>query len=168
MKKIILLLALLSCIELLATAPYSVYLIRHTEKDLTHQDTKNPPLTACGVKRAQSLVTLFKDIDLTAVYSTNYIRTIASATPTAESKGLTISVYDPYNLNAMLSTAQQLKSDILIVGHNSTTNVLAGKLAGIELPIIPETEYDRLYQVTVFNGEAKLQLMHQVFRCADD
>ena len=59
------------------------YLIRHAEKDRTDNTNRNPHLNPEGEKRAQNWSTYFKDIKLDAVYSTNYNRTIQTATPTA-------------------------------------------------------------------------------------
>ena len=165
MKGLLFFATLLLSFQTTASDAYSVYLIRHAEKDLIHEDKKNPPLLMCGLKRAINLTTLFKHIDLKDIYSTNFKRTKSTASPTAKSKDLKVEFYDPYDLESLFKIVKNNKRDVLIVGHNQTTNVLAGKLAGIELPIIPEDEYDRLYQVTVFPKGAKLQLIQQAFNC---
>jgi len=165
MKILLLITSLLFSFEIMASEAYSVYLIRHAEKNLMHEDKKNPPLLKCGSRRAANLAILFKNIDLKSVYSSNFNRTKSTATPTAKSKSLEVELYDPYDLDNIFKIVKENKRDVLIVGHNSTTNVLAGKLAGVELPIIPENEYDRLYQVTIFPKGSKLQLIQQAFNC---
>lgn len=62
------------------------YLIRHAEKDRTDTSNKNPNLNLEGLERAKKWASYFKNIELDAVYSTNYNRTQQTATPTAEGK----------------------------------------------------------------------------------
>ena len=166
MKTSLLLLLTLFCADVAAEDIYSVYLVRHAEKDLTDPDTKDPKLTSCGEERANRLSTIFKDVDLQAVYSTDFKRTQDTAKPTAVSKGLPISLYNPYELDNVINELVSEKKGVLVVGHSNTTNVLAGKLAGTDLEAIDEKEYDRLYHVVVTEDSAKLQLLHQAFKCA--
>jgi broad specificity phosphatase PhoE len=149
-------------------APYTVYLMRHAEKDIHHPDRKNPPLQKCGQKRAENLVTFFKYIDLKKVYSTDFRRTKSTATPTAKSKGLNVEIYDQNNLDIVLAEILSNKQDVLIVGHNQTTYVLAAKLAELESEVIDGAEYDRLYQVTMFTNASKYQLFQQSFKCNEE
>ncbi len=123
----------------------AIYLIRHAEKASNAKDKRNPPLSDCGIKRAHSLATLFKDIDLKAVYSTDYLRTQLTAKPVAIDKNLKVLSYKPRELKLF---AQQLifkQQNALVVGHSNTTNVLAGYLVGKELEQINEKIYDRVY-----------------------
>ncbi len=165
MKALIVLILVLTSVNAIADNAYSIYLIRHAEKDLSDPDTKNPKLTQCGEERAHRLATIFKDINLQAVYSTDFKRTQRTAKPTAKSKKIAIESYSPYVLDDLLGELTAKKQDVLVVGHSQTTNVLAGKLAGVNLEIIDEYEYDRLYQVVVTEGAVNLQLLHQAFQC---
>jgi broad specificity phosphatase PhoE len=62
------------------------YLIRHAEKDRTDKTNRNPNLNEKGIKRSDKWATYFKKIDLDAVYSTIYNRTMQTAKPTSDSK----------------------------------------------------------------------------------
>ena len=166
MKILTLLVSIFSYSYLAADEIYSVYLVRHAEKDVTDPDNDNPQLRSCGIDRARRLAGIFQSVDLKAVYSTNYARTQNTARPTADSKNIAVQTYDPSKLDVIVDQLATRKQDALVVGHSQTTNVLAGKLAGIELEDIDEEEYDRLYQVVIFNDSAKLQLLHQAFQCA--
>jgi broad specificity phosphatase PhoE len=166
MKTIILLIVIFTSTSVFAQEMYTVYLVRHAEKDLSNPGNKNPKLLPCGTHRAESLAETFKDIDLKTVYSTNFERTRSTATPTAVAKNLEVQIYNPDQLGALYSLITDRKHNALIVGHSDTTNVLAGKLAGIVLAEIDEAEYDRLYQVVIAGGSANLQMLHQSFRCA--
>jgi broad specificity phosphatase PhoE len=164
-KALIVLILILTGVNVAADSTYSVYLIRHAEKDLSDPDTKNPKLRQCGEKRALRLATIFKDINLQAVYSTDFKRTQSTAKPTAKSKNITVKSYDPYKLDDLHSELTSNKQDVLVVGHSQTTTLLAGKLAGLNLEILDEYEYDRLYQVVVYEGAVEFQLLHQAFQC---
>ena len=64
------------------------YLIRHAEKDRSDSANRNPDLNPEGKKRAEKWAEVLKDIELDAVYSTDYKRTIQTAMPVADSKEL--------------------------------------------------------------------------------
>ena len=48
---------------------FTLYLVRHAEKELSADDPKDPPLTECGEQRAESLAYFLASVDLDAVYS---------------------------------------------------------------------------------------------------
>ena len=61
-------------------------LVRHAEKDISPTASKtDPELTAEGKQRAARLSALVKDCRPAHIFSTTFKRTIATATPTAES-----------------------------------------------------------------------------------
>ncbi|QNM86431.1 histidine phosphatase family protein [Polaribacter pectinis] len=106
------------------------YLIRHSEKDRSDKTNSNPDLNEDGQKRAANWADYFEDIDLDAVYSTNYNRTMQTATPTAESKALEILNYDPRNMfDAEFEKATKGKT-VLVVGHSNTTPAFVNKILG--------------------------------------
>ena len=51
---------------------FTIYLVRHSEKDLTSSNYSDPPLTDCGEQRSKSLSDFLIDVDLDIVYSTDY------------------------------------------------------------------------------------------------
>src|SRR5690554_2343017 len=77
---------------------FTIYLVRHAEKDASSDNQSNPPLTPCGEQRAESLSNFFSAVDLDVIYSTGYTRTKNTAMPTATSKGLEIVEYDSDHL----------------------------------------------------------------------
>ena len=106
------------------------YLIRHSEKDRTDKTNRNPNLNFEGEKRAQNWATYFKDIKLDAVYSTNYNRTIQTATPTAQTKELEIKKYNPRKMYDSIFQADTKGKTILVVGHSNTTPMFANAILG--------------------------------------
>ncbi|MBT1449317.1 histidine phosphatase family protein [Glaciecola sp. XM2] len=147
---------------------YTIYMLRHAEKATDTADKRNPPLSECGLQRAQSLSTMFQAVDIDTIYSTDYLRTQMTAKPVSQDKGLKVVSYNPRELASFAKQLIQNKQNTLVVGHSNTTNVLAGYLTGKALAQIDETIYDRVYQVTLVDGtkpKAKLQLLHQTFSC---
>lgn len=144
---------------------FTIYLVRHSEKDLTADNPSDPPLTLCGEKRSESLSSFLSAVDLDVVYSTNYNRTKNTARPTATSKGLAIEEYDPGKLKEFSTFLLESKQDALVVGHSNTTGVLAGLLIGEELGEFDLDIYNRVYQVVINNDSGRLHLLHTAFNC---
>ena len=49
---------------------FTIYLVRHSEKDLTSNNSTDPSLTKCGKQRSENLSVFLKDVPLDAIYST--------------------------------------------------------------------------------------------------
>ena len=146
---------------------FTIYLVRHAEKDLTSNNGGDPPLTPCGEQRSEKLSLLLSDVNLDAVYSTNYARTKNTALPTATAKGLKIQEYSAQDFEVLSKLLIKRKQDALVVGHSNTTGVLAGMLVGEELADIDLDTYNRVYQVVIHKKSSRLNLLHTAFRCND-
>jgi broad specificity phosphatase PhoE len=146
---------------------FTVYLVRHAEKELSPTNSKDPHLTACGENRSKSIANFLELVDLDVIYSTAYKRTIETADPTASSKGLEIKKYDPTKLKDFAKLLKEAKRNALVVGHSNTTGVLAGLLAGKEIGSFDESIYNRIYQVIFFNDKVSLQILNSTFKCED-
>jgi len=83
-KKFFLLVIAFNLLSCTSNDKTTYYLIRHAEKDRTDKTNKNPNLNEKGLERAKKWATYFKEIQLDAVYSTNYNRTQQTAKPTAD------------------------------------------------------------------------------------
>ncbi|MGB3627217.1 MAG: phosphoglycerate mutase family protein [Henriciella sp.] len=133
------------------TAEYTLYLVRHAEK----QAGDDPALTETGAARAEALADLLEGESIEAVWSSNYTRTRDTAAPLAERLDLNVRLYDASDLSGL---AEQLKADAqtaLVVGHSNTTPNLAEALGGdAGTPIDEPTEYDRLYVLTGIGTDA--------------
>tara|TARA_B100001287_G_scaffold224313_1_gene193654 strand:+ start:1239 stop:1724 length:486 start_codon:yes stop_codon:yes gene_type:complete len=146
---------------------FTIYLVRHSEKVLESNNEADPPLTKCGKQRSESLMDFLEDVKLDAIYSTDYNRTVNTALPTANSKGLKIQKYNPRDLVEFSKSLLDSKKDVLVVGHSNTTGVLAGLLVGEEIGEIDLDIYDRIYQVVVSNKNGRLHLFHSPFECEE-
>ena len=146
---------------------FTIYLVRHAEKDLSNNNGGDPPLTACGQQRSVHLSAFLSDVPIQAIYSTDYTRTKNTARPTAKSKELEIQEYGTEDLEAFSKLLMEKKQDALVVGHSNTTAELAGLLIGEQLADIDLDIYDRLYQVVIHKKNGRLHLLHTSFHCND-
>lgn len=144
---------------------FTLYLVRHSEKEIPEMDRSDPPLTPCGKQRSESLSRFLSDVPIDMVYSTDYTRTRNTASPTAKSKGLNVEVYDGEALESFSKQLIKRKQDALIVGHSNTTAVLAGVLVGEDFGEFDLDIYDRIYQVVFRKKRGRLHLLHTAFRC---
>jgi len=142
--------------------PLTLILVRHAEKAIVPPENKDPDLSLAGEARAQELVRIFGDSGITAIYATQYKRTQQSVKPLADKFGLTVSKVEAKETTELVKQirAQSAGSVIFIAGHNNTVPEIIAAMGGPKLPIIPETEYDNLYILTVqSDGSAKLLKM---------
>ena len=174
MKKIKLILAFLiffSCLtnkHLIAQTDgvtFTIYLIRHSEKDLLSENQLDPPLTICGKERSEYLISFFEDINIKNVYSTNYLRTIKTAMPTALSKKVSIQYYNLNNLELFSERLLNLKQNSLVVGHSNTTPILAGLLIDKDMKPFDENIYNRIYKIIIEENNSKLFVFETSFNC---
>lgn len=144
------------------TEGLTIYLVRHAEKTKQRPD---PGLTEEGKARALELVKVLKDIQLTAIYSSDYIRTKETARPVAELFNLDVQLYDPRDLPAIAKTLKALSGSVLVVGHSNTTPQLVELLGGDSVSEINEaSEYDRLYKIDIQNDKITSQLLRYGFK----
>ena len=139
----------------------TVIIIRHAEKII---DPNNPDvdLSPAGQARAQELARMFGDAGVNAIYATQYKRTQETVKPLADKLGLRINVVNSKNTNDLLAQirAQNSGQTVFIAGHNNSVPEIIAALGGPKYPIIPESEYDNLYVVTVYRtGQAKVVKM---------
>lgn len=127
-----------------ADTTYTVYLVRHAEK----QSGDDPSLTSDGLLRADTLADLLSDKDIENIWSSDYRRTRETAAPLAERLGIDVQLYDASDLQSL---ADEITADgvtVLVVGHSNTTPALAEFLgADPGEPIVEANEYDRLYLI---------------------
>lgn len=136
------------------------YLIRHAEKDSSNKEDRDPHLTEAGKTRANKWAKHFEGIALDAVYSTNYNRTKETATPTAKSKNLELTMYDPRNMDAKEFMTQTEGKTVLIVGHSNTTPMFANALLGEKkYEMMQEDDNASLYKVVVTEDAKTSELL---------
>jgi broad specificity phosphatase PhoE len=136
----------------------TVILVRHAEKIIDPNNT-DTDLSPAGQARAQELVRMFGDAGINAIYATQYKRTQQTVKPLADKLGLPVG---QVNSKSTAELVTQIRSQhagqvVFIAGHNSTVPEIIAALGGPQYPVIPESEYDNLYIVTVYRtGKAKV------------
>lgn len=123
-----------------------VFLVRHAEKT---DGGRDPELSESGQSRAAQLASMLRDAKISAVHSTNFRRTRDTAGPFAAQAKLEVKSYDPRKMQAFADQLRKEKGRHLVVGHSNTTPGLVKMLGGEPGEPIDESEYNRLYMVTV-------------------
>jgi broad specificity phosphatase PhoE len=135
----------------------TVILVRHGEK--AAEPANDPPLTAAGAARAESLAEVVKDAGVSAVISTDFARTRNTAAPAAARLGLTTEIVDarapdhPRRL-AQGILARHRGETVLVVGHSNTVPDIVAALGAPQPAAICDGDYDNVYVVTVTPGGA--------------
>src|SRR5687768_13416600 len=131
------------------------YVVRHAEKSVVTKDSMmfssaNPPLSDAGQVRAFVLRDELKDKNISHIFSTNYVRTVSTAKPLAETRSLPVQLYSPAK-DSLQSFINKLKSieekNILVVGHSNTVDDIVNALTGEKnIPgDLNESVYDNMY-----------------------
>ena len=141
-----LLLALLLAFGVPARA--SVFIVRHAERADAKDDASL--LSRKGKKRAKLLSSVLSGVPLKAVYTTEYKRTQQTGTPTAEAKGLKLTVTDSEKAADLAATLKALppEEDVLVVGHTDTIPDILKGLGFAGAVEVPKDQYDNLWIVT--------------------
>jgi broad specificity phosphatase PhoE len=141
------------------TTPMTVILVRHAEKAVVPPENKDPDISMDGEKRAAELAKMFGDAGIGAIFVSQYKRTQQTVKPLADKLGLTATPVEAQKTPELIKQirAQKAGQVVFVAGHNNTVPEVIAALGGPKLPIIPETQYDNLYILTVnSDGSAKL------------
>ena len=140
----------------------TLILVRHAEKKIVPPENKDPDLSPAGQARAEELARMFGDTGIAAIYATQYKRTQQTVKPLAEKLGLAVTRVEAKETKELVKQIRSRNAGqvIFIAGHNNSVPEIIAAMGGPQLPIIPETEYDNLYILTVnSDGSAKLLKM---------
>lgn len=158
MKKFLLLLTLLFLnISFGQSNTTTYYFIRHAEKV---DSSENPDLSEKGLKRAELWNKIFSEIRFDEIYSTDYKRTLQTASPTATKKKIEIKLYNPKTLNIESFKKETLGKKVLIVGHSNTTPKFVNDIINQNLfSDIEDETFGNLYMVTISEKTISFQLL---------
>lgn len=128
-------------------ATTTLILVRHAEK---LDDAADPPLTEEGRDRAEALARILADAGVSVVYSTDLIRTRATASPLAEARGLELQIYDADRAaaEARAIIERHPGQTVLIVGHSPSVPAMVNALLDAER-LSKLDRYDELFVLTV-------------------
>lgn len=140
----------------LAQSKKTLLLVRHAEKDTSATaDQNDPALTPAGTERAARLAKKLRKYKVGAVYSTNFQRTMNTARPTAERRGLTVLTYDGKKPDELLDQIMKSKTKrFLIVGHSNSVPDLANMIVKKEIfSDLNDDEYGVIYLIKLKDGQ---------------
>ncbi len=132
----------------------AIFVVRHVEKQ---SDSNAPPtpLSEAGRARARRLAEILRDAGVTAIYSTDMVRTKETVEPLARLRHLPVRIYaaanaqgnaDPGVLVSMLKKARPTDI-VLVVGHGDTIGPLLTALGCRGDVRIGSADYDNLFVV---------------------
>lgn len=136
----------------------TVIVVRHAEKKI-EPDNPDPDLAPEGVERAQQIARVFGEASVNAIYATQYKRTQQTVTPLSERIGVPVTLLNSNQTDELVNRIQTTHrgQTIFVAGHNNSVPAIVSALANETFPLIPETEYDNLFIVTIYRfGKAKV------------
>ena len=142
----VLLSALLFLAAFLPTASLAapVYVIRHLERSPGDAD---PSLSDKGKARADQLAAVLARANVRAVFATATKRAQETAAPLATRLGLTVTTYNPRDVDALAAAVGAAGGPVLIVGHSNTVASLVAKFGGEKPAELGERDYGTLFVV---------------------
>ncbi len=131
--------------------PTTVFVVRHAEKGAEGQD---PSLTEAGRVRAGALAHLLGDAGVTAIFTSQFKRTIETGAPLASRAGVTPSVIGAGKNDELATAIRALPpgSRALVVSHSNLVPAIVEKLSGEKVGELTDLDYDRIYVVTLAPG----------------
>ena len=132
---------------LLTACSHTYYVVRHAEKAAQGQNmSSDVPLSEAGLKIAH-------------IYSTNTIRAMSTAKPTADYFRITIRQYGPRPDPLFIDSLRKLKKNTLIVGHSNTVDDIVNGITGsTNVPgDFQDGEYDNLFVIYVKKRKVRFE-----------
>lgn len=130
----------------------TVYIVRHAEKNLTDSNAKDPALSIEGLQRSYDLDNLLAQERISAIFSTNYIRTRKTGEPLAKRIGKDVMLYDPAQSAELVANVKKEfhGKSVLIVGHSNTVLQLVEAFGGkTSIMEIKDHEYRNLFKLEI-------------------
>ena len=127
-------------------AQQTVFIVRHAEKG---DDSGDAALSAKGKARAEALARMLVDARVTAIYTSNFRRTVGTAEPLAARLNLEIKQEFQGDTDRFARLLGERHPDgvILVVGHSNTVPGLLKSFGHSPSPPIQisEAEFDNLF-----------------------
>lgn len=152
-----------------AQAQRAVFVVRHAEKA---SDANEPevPLSEAGRVRAKRLAAVLGRAGVSAIYSTDTVRTLATAEPLAQALKIPVHKYAAKDADGKPKAeplvrrlkAEHARDVVLVVGHADTIPPLLKALGCAEEVEIPAGRYDDLFLI-VPSGSAAPTLLRLTY-----
>lgn len=144
------------------------YFIRHAEKDRSDSEDADPELNQDGMGRAMHWAEILKDVELDAIYSTDYRRTSETAAATSVKKDIDVQYYDPRVIDIAEFKLTNRNKKVLVVGHSNTTPDFVNKMINEDkYPALDDSNNGSLFIVQIINGIATSQQLNFNCNCPD-
>jgi broad specificity phosphatase PhoE len=120
-----------------------VYVIRHLER----APGDDPSLTERGAVRAEQLAAILAEASIKAVFATATKRAQETGAPLAKRLGLTVTTYNPRDVEALAAAVAAAGGPVLVVGHSNTVASLVARFGGAKPAELTEADYGTLFVV---------------------
>ena len=135
----------------------TVILVRHAEKV---DDSGDPVLSVAGDARARELANVLADAGVTAILTTQYLRTRQTAAPLGERVGIVPVVVAASGAAHAADVAARVREHapggtIVVVGHSNTVPAIIRALGGPAVQIA-DGEYHHLFVLTLADSGVRL------------
>jgi len=134
-----------------AAAQQTIFVVRHAERADASAGApptmaSDPDLSEKGKARAQALATVLQDAKITAIYTTQYKRTVQTADPLARALAIQPTALDARETAGLI---EKLKAggNALVVGHSNTVGPILQQLGVADAITLGDEDYDNIFVV---------------------
>jgi broad specificity phosphatase PhoE len=130
------------------TAVRTVVVVRHAEKGAEGTD---PSLTPAGAGRAEALSRALEDVNVSALFATEYKRTQETVQALQKRLRLAPTVVPARAVDSLVARIQALPpgAAAVVASHSNLVHVIVQRLSGVSIPELTEADYDRMAVVTM-------------------
>lgn len=127
--------------------PVTIIIVRHAEKMLDSGD--DPALTEIGEVRAAKLADMLQNVEVSAIYSTPFLRNKSTVKVVSDQQNVEIQEYDPKMGDDLMKSiiADYAGKTVLVCGHSNSSPMLVNTLTGLNLDKLDESDYGNFYVV---------------------
>ena len=133
----------------------TVFIVRHAEKQDPASNDASVPLSGPGAERADALRDALFRAGVTAIYSTETVRTQSTVEPLRRRLALETQPYDAPAALAASILADHAGDVVLVAAHSNTAGAVANAL-GAGVPTANADDFDNLYALTAAGGTVKV------------
>lgn len=127
----------------------TVILVRHAER--AGGTSPDVGISEAGRCRAEALAGMLADAGVRHIFTTEVARTGQTAAPLAKKLNLTPEVVPAKDIDGLVAKLRSgpAGAAVLVVGHSNTVPEIIERLGGEAVAPIADSEYDRLFVVTL-------------------
>jgi len=154
------LMALAAATAIAADTPTTVVLVRHAEKAAPQGD---PPLSEAGIARAEALARAVGELEVDALFATQFRRTRDTLGPLSRRSGVEVTVAPVEDVErAARDLAARILGEhrggvVVVAGHSNTVPAMIEALGGDPPESIADDRYDDLF-LLVIDGDRVVTL----------